>query len=136
MNNNIKKIISENDLREAILHLETKQAGEAQALKEQFLLAYDGVKPINLIKSTLKEAAASQELKGNLLNTSLGLTAGYLSKIFLQGLSTNPLKKILGTVLMFSIVSLVAKNPDKVKSLSSGFRGLMKLKPSKMLTEL
>lgn len=126
MNNSTKKIISENDLREAIFHLEIKQAEEAQALKEQFLLAYDGVKPINLIKSTLKEAAASQELKGNLLNTSVALTAGYLSKIFFQGLSPNPLKKVLGTVLMFGIVNLVAKNPDKVKSFSSGFKRLMR----------
>jgi len=130
----MEKINSEKDLREAILHLETKQAEEAKALKEQFLFAYEGVKPINLIKSTFKEAAASQDLKGNLLTTSVGLTAGYLSKMLFQGSSVNPLKKVLGTILMFSIVNLVAKNPEKVKSLSSGFWKLIRSKTRDRVT--
>ena len=41
-------------LREAIVVLEKRQATEGKILKEQFMLAYESMKPINLIKNTFK----------------------------------------------------------------------------------
>jgi len=117
----MQKINSETGLRDAILQLESKQADEAKMLKEQFHLAYESIKPINLIKSILKEAVASRDLLDNLLNTSVGLTAGYLSKILFQGVTKSPFKKLLGTALMFGIINVVAKNPEAVKSFGNGF---------------
>lgn len=117
----MQNINSETELRIAILQLETRQHEEAKVLKEQFLVVYDSLKPFNLFKSAFKEVTTSTELKGNILNTSVGMTAGYLSKMVFQGLMKNPFRKLLGTILMIGIENVVANNPNSVKSLGKGF---------------
>jgi hypothetical protein len=112
----MQKIYSGSDLRIAILELEIRQAEEGELLKEQFHLAYESIKPLNLIKSTLKEAVTSGDLKDDVINSSVGLTAGYITKAVFQGVTRGPLSKILGTVVMFGVRSLIAKNPEAVKS--------------------
>ena len=125
----MQKINSEASLREAILQLEKKRAAEGIILKEQFLLAYDSVKPINLIMSTFNEIVASRDLKNNLINTSVGLTAGYLTKLLFERGTKNPVKKLMGNALMMSIVNIIIKNPDTVKSLGKGFLKIFRSKP-------
>jgi hypothetical protein len=115
-----ENINSEAGLRAAILRLESTQAVEGKILKEQFNLAYESAKPINLIKSTLKEVGGSTEITDSLLNASVGLAAGYASKVLFQGVSHSPLRVLFGTVLQFGITSVVAKNPEVVKSVVSG----------------
>lgn len=109
-------INTESDLRNAILQLEDRQVREVKILKEQFHLTYDSLKPINLIKNTFKQVGESVEIKENVINTSVALASGYVSKILFERLSGSPLKKLLGSVLMFGITNLVAKNPDAIKS--------------------
>ncbi|HEY6438123.1 MAG TPA: hypothetical protein VIY47_16145, partial [Ignavibacteriaceae bacterium] len=87
------------------------------------------LKPLNLIKNTFKQATGSADLKENLLNTSVGLTAGYLSKIIFEGVSKNPLKKLLGSALMFGITNIVAKNPEPLKSLGLKFLKVIRSRP-------
>lgn len=111
----MQKIITEADLRLAILQLEGKQTQERILMKEQFLITVETLKPINLIKSTLLEAAESEDLQDNFLNAALGLSAGYVSKMMFQGKSGGPVRKILGTALMFGIKNLIAQNPETVK---------------------
>ena len=113
----MEEINSEAALKAAIIRLEIKQADERKVLREQYLLAYESIKPINLIKSTFKEATASPELKEEILNTSIGLAAGYASKVLFQGASHSPVRKLFGTVLMFGITNAVTKHPEVVKSL-------------------
>ncbi|MEI6061771.1 MAG: hypothetical protein WCR72_13785 [Bacteroidota bacterium] len=55
------------DLRVAILLLESRQAEDGRLLKEQFLVAYESMKPINLIKSALADAAGSPDFQDTLL---------------------------------------------------------------------
>ena len=112
----MQNIKTETDLRAAIYLLEMKQAEQLKSLKEQFLEAYESVKPINIIKSTFKEAVGSNDLKDNILNASVGMTAGIISKAVFQGVTSSPIKKVLGTILMFGIRSVIAKNPQTVKS--------------------
>lgn len=116
----MQKINTQAELRVAILLLEAKQAEEGIKLKEQFLVTVESIKPINLIKSTLMEAANSEDLQDNLINSTLGMSAGYLSKILFQSFSDSPVKKMLGTAIMFGIKNLVAQNPELVKSLGKG----------------
>lgn len=112
----MQNIITETDLRAAIIQLENRQAVEGILMKEQFLVAVESIKPINLIKSTFIEAAESGDLQDNIINSSIGLSAGYISKVLFQGATGGPVKKILGTALMFGIKNLVARNPDTVKT--------------------
>lgn len=116
----MQKINSAIQLHDAIIELEKKQNSEGKILKEQFHIAYESVKPINLIKSTFKEVTASKDLKDNLINTAVGITAGYLSKKILDEVTDDPLKKLLGTAVIFGITNTIAKNPDIVKAVAKG----------------
>ena len=88
----MKTIITQDDLRAAIVELEIRQDAEAILLKEQAMLTYESIKPINLIKNLFRESAESDELKGDLLNSTIGISAGFLSKIMFQGVSGGPIK--------------------------------------------
>jgi len=125
----MKTINSTSELTEAILLLETRQADQGIQLREQFNLTYESLKPLNLIKSTFREAASSRELKDNIINTGTGLVAGYLSKKLFEGVSHNPLKKILGSALMFGITNMVSRNPETMKSLGQKFLNVISFKP-------
>lgn len=107
-------------LKATILELERKQAEEAAILKEQFRLVYESVQPINILKNTLKEVAVSDELKHKILNVTVGLAVGAVSKMLFEDGSNSPLKKLLGSALMFGITTIVSKNPDNVIELAKG----------------
>ena len=115
------KIQSISDLDEAIKLLEFKKVEEEQLLKELSLMAYESVKPINIIKNIFKESAASQSIKENIVNASVGLGIGYLSKILFQNMVKVPLKKLFGSALMLSVENMIAKNPEIISSLTTLF---------------
>ena len=124
----MQKISSTIDLRDAIIVLEGKQALEEKRLRDQMHRTYESVQPINIIKSTLKDALASRELKDDFFNVSVGLTAGYISKVLFESVTHSPLRKLLGTTLMFGITNVVAKNPEAVKAVWRSFFKLIRSK--------
>lgn len=69
------------DLRSAIAMLEIQQAAEMQVMKDQFKVVYESIKPMNLIKNSIMEAVESPEIQDNFLNATVGITAGYISKL-------------------------------------------------------
>ena len=103
------------ELRKAISLLEIKQKEEGLILKEQCKITYDSLRPLNLIKSTLKDLV-TPDLKENLLGSVMSLAAGYASKKAVIGSTHNPLKQLLGTVLQMGVTSIVSKNTDGIKS--------------------
>lgn len=103
-------------LKERIAFLKDRESREMTMLKEQVLATYESIKPVNVLKSTLKDFAAQPELKDNIFDGVAGITTGYLSKKFLVGTSNNPVKKIVGTLFQVAITALVAKNSSKIKA--------------------
>ncbi|CAM2945196.1 hypothetical protein [Flavobacterium frigoris] len=97
------------NLSQTILLLEQKKTEELQSLQQQYLVVYESVKPLNLVKSALNKMTTSPDLKHNILNTVIGLSTGYISKKLLLGSTHNPIKRILGTVLQFAVTNLVAR---------------------------
>lgn len=104
------------ELQDAIQMLEAEQAIKLKLMREDFHQIYESLKPANLIENTLKDIAASPYLANNLLSASVGLAAGYLSKIAVTNRSSNKLKKFLGAFLQFGITNIIAQNPKAVKS--------------------
>lgn len=111
----MEQIKTQHELRAAILRLEIQQAEEGKALKEQFQIAYQSVRPANIILNTLKDLGDSSFVKDGFLNTTVGLGTGYLSKMVFQGVVNSPIKKLLGSVLMYGITNFVSRNPDGIK---------------------
>lgn len=114
----MKKISSVQELRDAIKLLEIKQAEEGVKLKEQFKTTYESLKPINLIKNALSEFTTAPDFKGEFLNTTASIAAGYLSKKAAVGSSHSPIKQLLGTLLQVGVTSIVSKNADGIKSVA------------------
>lgn len=113
----MEKINSGSKLRESILQLEARQMEDERLLKAQFLVAYESMKPVNMIKKSIKDLIASQDLKENLLQTTLGMAAGYLSKKATVGSTHNPLKQLLGAFLQLGVTNVVAKNSNGIGSI-------------------
>lgn len=103
-------------LKNAIQLLEEEQTIKGQILKEQFSLTYSSLKPVNLLLGTMKDIVSSPYLTSNMVDTTIGLATGYLSKKVFVGTSGNLFRKLLGTVLQFSVTNVVAKHPDAIKT--------------------
>jgi hypothetical protein len=113
----MEPITNSDELKNAIQILEFEQQYREQQLKDQVYLTLDSLKPVNLIKSTLREVASSPYLVDNILGASVGLASGYLSKKLLIGGSHNLIRKLFGTILQFGITNLVAQRTDQIKSI-------------------
>lgn len=122
----MQKITSQIELRVAIQQLEQQQLIEEKLLKEQLNLAYNSVKPANILLNTIKDLGGSSELKNNLLNASVGLGAAYVSKKLFKGKSVQPLKKLIGSALIAGITNLVAENSDVIKSFGKNFFDMLR----------
>ena len=106
-------------LNEMIALLETKQALELALLKEQFHITYDSIKPLNIIKNTLKEVTSTPDIKDSLINNIIGLATGYLSRKVIIGDSDNPFRKILGLLLQLFMAGIVVRHADTIKTVGN-----------------
>jgi hypothetical protein len=105
------------ELKEAIQLMEAEKSVLFQQMRANFFLAYESIKPANLIESTMKEIGSSPYLFNNIFNVALGLVAGYLlKKALLVGRSNNKSRKLLGLILQLSVANLVVYAPNAIKS--------------------
>jgi hypothetical protein len=103
------------ELKAAITYYENKKKEDAKLMKEQLHLLYESLKPGNIIKNSLHEFVSGPDLKNGLVNTGLGIAAGYLSKKIMIGKTFNPIKMILGRILQTGVTKVVSKNADGIK---------------------
>jgi len=103
------KITTSVDFKNRIQELECKQVDEWALLKNEFLDTCEIVKPINILKSTIKEAYSAPNLKANIVNTVIGIATGFVGKRILIGKTRNPFTKLLGVILEVAIANKVAK---------------------------
>jgi len=109
---------SPNDLLdEAIVLLEAQRDLELFQLKEQLNEVLESLKPINLIKDTIKKVTTSPDLKEGIGTTAIGVASGLLVKNILFRKTHNPLKLIVRTVLQTVAAGIATNNSDKIKSM-------------------
>ena len=112
----MQNITSLSALKDAIQLLEVDQEIKGQLLKEQLHITYENLKPVSLIKHTLKEISSSPNLTDNISGTAMGLLSGFLSKKIFVGSSGNLIRKFIGSVLQIGITNIVAQHSDVIKS--------------------
>ena len=115
----MEKITSRAALQLHIQYLEVKQSEEWAILKSSIVTAREELRPLNMIKRTLKEMNSSSTDKNEILATVVGVTAGILSKTVLFGFSQNPIKKVVGLLFQFKVANIVAKQAENIKSVGS-----------------
>lgn len=103
----LDKYIAELENKKQLLQLELKAT-----VKEKL----EGLKPANLIKTVWNEVSSSPEIKHNILDNSLGLAAGFVSRKILIGKSHNPVRRLLGSLAQYGITNVVANNSNPIKN--------------------
>ena len=107
---------SPNDLlNDSIQLLEAKRDLELIQLKQAFDEVRDSLKPMNIIKETIKKATFSSDVKEGLGKTALGVASGFLVKNLLFRNTLNPAKLVARGVVQTAAVGLTATNLDKIK---------------------
>jgi SpoVK/Ycf46/Vps4 family AAA+-type ATPase len=101
-------------LEAKIAFLKEKQSEDFVALKQQYYATVDSFNPLNLIKSATQEFISSPDLKSSLINGAIGLGTTYLSKNLLNENSANPIKRVLGKVLKFTMKNFIGKKSKKI----------------------
>lgn len=111
----MKNINNLTDLRREIESLRLQQGTNVLDLKEQAKITYESLKLVNLLKGVLKDLTSTPDFKDGVVNTSLGLGVGYLTKKVVLGSTHNPLKQLMGVLLQSTVTSIVSKNGDDLK---------------------
>lgn len=95
----MQKITTADELKDAILVLENKRKAEQVLLKSEFEEVKEKLKPSNVVKSTFNQVFTGPNLVRTSMIATVGLTAGYISKKYFQGLTGRILRRLLGRVL-------------------------------------
>ncbi len=133
------EIINAAHLKMAILELEQKKLLQEQELVSQLHSTYNSLKPVNLLKSTLRDIGSEPNLGKNIFNALIGLGTGVISKKLVIGGSHNIFKKLMGVAVEFGVAGLVTKKGEVIKSvIASTFKKLLagrKMKPKQLFDE-
>lgn len=108
----MRNLHTEAELRAAIVELENRRALEEVMLKEQFHSAFDKIGTVGLVGTGI---------------------AGFLSKILVQGVLKSPVKKLIGTALLFGVTQVAARNPEVIISLGKRFFNIFRSKSAKRI---
>ena len=108
-------ITSAKELKQQIAELEARKIIQQENLKEAFADKLESLKPVNLVKTAFMNLSTSSDLKDSVIDHTLGLTAGLLSKKILVGSSKNPIQKMLGSAIQLGVAKYVSDNADVIK---------------------
>jgi hypothetical protein len=120
----MNKITSTEELNAAILQLENRQMIQEQLLKEQLQFVYTSLKPINIIKNTIREAISSTEIHDDIIEYLGNLAADYVTELFTKGSSGNFVKKYLGQILHYGITAIIKLNTKTIRSIGESLANI------------
>lgn len=103
------------ELKASIKKLELKKETQKDLLVEHFHATYQSLKPTNILKNSLRKVIHSPVAVDNIINTSISLTVGLLSKKLLLGKSSGILKKLLGAAMEFGVAGMISKQSNSLK---------------------
>jgi hypothetical protein len=112
----MQTITSVDGLHEAIIALESLRREQEQELTVQFRSFYGSLRPVNIIKNTVRELAGSSDVRQKILSAALGMASGFIARKLFFPLSTGSVKKIFGAALQLGIAGLVTRKGNAVKS--------------------
>lgn len=106
-------------LKALIVAKEAEHAIQETIVREQLLVTYNSLKPLNLIKSAIQQAVSSDELQGSAGNVVMGKLSGLLIKKLIQFGSSNPLVKMSSTIVEMVVAAKVTENAEDIKAIGA-----------------
>ncbi len=104
------------NLQDEINLLKAKQESEFLHMREQFNAVAFNLKPSNLIGNIFEDIIPGRITKNSIVDNTIGLTTGFLTRKFLFGASASPVKRAIGSMVQFGISNLVYKNSIAIKA--------------------
>lgn len=111
----MEKISTSLELKNAIIKLEAEQDANLQILKYEVFVVYDSLKPVNLLKNSIRDFTTSPYLLDDVIGAVSSFASGFLSRKIIEGKSNNPLRKLIGIIVQFGVTNVVAQNADSIK---------------------
>ena len=109
-----KKISNLDDLKASIKELELKTHQQEQHLKRNSSLTAKHYKedytPMNLARVGLQKVIKTPDVRYTIINTFIGLAAGWLAQKIVVGKSRNVFRRTLGAAVQAALVRLAYKN--------------------------
>ncbi len=124
--NQKQSISNQEELLAAITLLENKRSAQSSLVRKEFWTLYEGLKPVNLIKTTIEEVRNSPDLSGGMINSAIGIASGMITNKLFVGSSHNPVRKVVGTLLMFGVRKLITENQPIMNAIGNGILNLTK----------
>jgi hypothetical protein len=101
-------------LQKNIDELQLQCDEKKKILQLQFIEAVESIKSVNLLRSTVKDIAATPGIAKAAVETSIAIGAGVLSKKIVVGTSSNMFRKILGRIIEFTVANSIANNAEAI----------------------
>ena len=83
-------------------------------MRLQFEEVVESIKPVNLLRSTVKDIAETPGIAKAAIGTTIAIGAGVLSKKIVTGRSPNMFKKIMGGIVEFTVANGIANNAELI----------------------
>ena len=123
------KIKDSKDLKAAIISLEHESLTLETAIAGDFHNITESLRPSNILKKVIGGVKSDEDLQTTLMDSVIGLVAGFLTKKIVVGKSKNIFTNAIGNIIELIITSVVAKNSDSIKHLvSSLFKKILAAK--------
>lgn len=109
-------------LKEEIALLEKKRSEDAVALKSQLISTYESLKPSSIIRKTIHDIFASNEVQGDLVDGLLASASRFVSKKIEDVTSAPPqttYKVLLRSSLQVAFTALMDRYSDTIKLMLS-----------------
>jgi hypothetical protein len=109
----MNEITNYEELRKKIAMLEEKQSLAYTSLKNDLIAELKSLSPTYMVKNTLQALSPKLNLNGGILSTAMGMLMGFISKKIYERISSSPLKRMIGILLLIVTTHLINKNPQK-----------------------
>ncbi|OSZ81481.1 hypothetical protein CAP36_09695 [Chitinophagaceae bacterium IBVUCB2] len=111
----MKRPSSIENLEIRIKQLERQYEEQVADIKLSASGLVESVSPMQILKSTLRTVVNTPGLKGNLVDTAVGLGAGFLGKKLLVNKSGGIFRKLTGSALQLILTNFVSKKLNQVR---------------------
>lgn len=113
--------------------LEEQQKKELSLLKEDVRGIFSNLSPFEIIKNAISSDESKDGLGTNILNDVIGMTTGFVSKKIMFGSTSNPFKKVIGSLMQFAVARFVANNSERIQAIGEVL--IQKLSPAQVIRE-
>ena len=120
------------DIDAAILNFESLRDEQGSVLKRSLFETYEKSKPINLLRTALKDVSDSNNIQDTILTSGLSLASAYFTKKLILSESTSKTKKLIGSVLLLFTSTVMNKNGVSLMKLKSSIFNFVKVNLNKI----